>query len=612
MNKQTIYLNNQHLILDAAQLIQSGGEGMVFDVGDNTAVKLYHTPQPHHAAKLAHIGATGLARRLPPGVLGPQTIAVNKQGQVIGFQMPKLPAGVHALKRLATPLFWQQQQVTMPDVMQLFQSIHATLAQLHHLGVIVGDLNDQNLFFLPPTPGAPRPTPDIYWLDVDSYQFDRFPCPVAMLSFLDPQLHHVTDFSQQPYFSANTDWYAYFVLLLKSVLHIHPYGGVHKQYKSTAARAQAGITILDSAITYPPNARRPETLSDDLLHHLHRTFAQGQRGPFPLHLLTDYAAGVITCPHCGQPYPGARTHCPTCRVLTPARQPLPAQKMRELLRVDGLIVYARSLPNGRILAIAYNHNSYILHRLEPGSAPEAMPLFDGSPGCRFAAFQPQPGAPILAVNPPGGDQLLLLDVGGTAPRKVTMLATGMFRDTAVFATTPRHLIRIAGSWLMRGSLRDGLYVEDAIATAHHRQTQFWASPYTDVIVGCHRVFAELRYWLWRDGRSDDLAIPPLPAKASLQETAVAFAPDSIAIMRTIRQRGEVYSDTHIINQQGEIIVRGGETAVQQYPFTRNPDDPTPPYRPLPAAAIPANSILHLLPQGILVHRPHQIDILAVD
>lgn len=52
MSQQTITINRQSITLDPAQLIQSGGEGMVFGVGD-TAVKLYHQPQPGHIAKLA-------------------------------------------------------------------------------------------------------------------------------------------------------------------------------------------------------------------------------------------------------------------------------------------------------------------------------------------------------------------------------------------------------------------------------------------------------------------------------------------------------------------------------------------------------------------------------
>ncbi|MBK6712096.1 MAG: hypothetical protein IPG51_17445 [Chloroflexi bacterium] len=71
MSQQTITINRQSITLDPAQLIQSGGEGMVFGVGD-TAVKLYHQPQPGHIAKLRHLLDSGLSRRLPAAICAPR------------------------------------------------------------------------------------------------------------------------------------------------------------------------------------------------------------------------------------------------------------------------------------------------------------------------------------------------------------------------------------------------------------------------------------------------------------------------------------------------------------------------------------------------------------
>ena len=64
----TIYIQNQRYQLDAADLIQSGGEGMVFGLG-STAVKPSHQPTPAQADKLRH----WLAQRwpLPTDLLAP-------------------------------------------------------------------------------------------------------------------------------------------------------------------------------------------------------------------------------------------------------------------------------------------------------------------------------------------------------------------------------------------------------------------------------------------------------------------------------------------------------------------------------------------------------------
>ena len=180
----TIYIQNQRYQLDAADLIQSGGEGMVFGLG-NTAVKLYHHSTPAHQAKLRH----WLAQRwpLPADVLAPCAPVHDKKGQLIGLQMPRLPAAAQPLKQLGQPAFWQQQALTTRQIVPLFHQLHQTLSRLHQLHIVVGDLNETNIYFIPQSSQS-------YWIDVDSYQFANFPCPVAMPAFLDPALYNVTNF----------------------------------------------------------------------------------------------------------------------------------------------------------------------------------------------------------------------------------------------------------------------------------------------------------------------------------------------------------------------------------------------------------------------------------
>ena len=592
--KQKIVINQQTIILEPSQLIQSGGEGMVFAMGD-TAVKLYHQPQPHQAHKLRHL----LHLPLPANVLGPCALVQDDQGKVIGFQMPRLPTSRQPLKQLANPLYWQKNNVQTQAIVHLFQHIHHTLSQLHQANIIVGDLNDQNIFF---SLLSPLPTP--LWIDSDSYQFTPYPCPVANLNFLDPALYHVSDFSQRPVFTAYTDWYAYFVLLVKSLLQVHPYGGTHKQHKSLQARAQAGISILNPAVITPQRARHPETLSDDLLHHLHLVFDKGHREPFPLNLLTSYANNLTNCPQCSLAYPHQRPSCPTCHHRTPVTQPI-RQQLRKLLQVDGFIEHVAIRANGRILVVARLGNLYKLFRLGIGGTVEEMVLFNGHPGYCCASF-----GHFLVVNPPQSKQLLILDISGMQPQKVTMLATADFRGTAVFATTPQHLYRIAGNWIMRGSLQNGLYVEDALTTAHKAQTQFFGSPYSDLIAGYHRIFAQTPFFLLdQHGASYEIALPALPAGASVPETAVAFSRDTVAIIRKVGMNGRYISHVHISNHKGQLIsstqtpTGNLDPLSHHYPYTITAQ---PGLRSLPSS-LPLDEQTHLYqhPNGLLLHQADQ-------
>jgi serine/threonine protein kinase len=574
-----IKIENQVIQLNSSQLIQAGGEGMVFKVGQ-TAVKLYHQPKPSHQQKLDFFFNTSRYRQLPPEIIAPTCPVMDEQGNLLGFQMPLLPADAVPIKSLAKNAFWQKNRLSTTAVLTLFQQLHITLTTLHSLGIIVGDLNDQNVFISIDSQTARFAH---YLIDTDSYQFGRFPCPVAMDLFVDPNLYGIPDLSKRPFFSPATDWYAYFVLLVRSLLHIHPYGGVHKQHKSIAARASTGISILQSDVIYPTNARPRESLPDDLLHNLHRVFDLGERPPFPLTLLTDYANNLVTCAQCQQEYPQQRPFCPFCSAKPTSRPtPISIDQPTHLHTTTGLIHSIHALPNGRFAAIIFEQNQYKLVRFGLGGVLDEIVLFNGNPGYQFAACQN-----ILAVNPPGSRQILLLDVSGKQPRKLNLLETATFLETAVFAASPHHLYRIAGTWIMQGHMQNGHFVEEAIATAHRNQTWFHASPSSETIAGYHRIFAENRFFLWHSGKNFDIPIPPLQPGESLAETVVYFTLDSVIFSLTINQRGSTKTAVYHVSHRGKIQLQ------TSHPLLNN--------------NLPSDTLHTLeLPQGIINHTSHDI------
>ena len=69
------------------------------------------------------------------------------------------------------------------------------------------------------------------------------------------------------------DWYSFAVLLFKSILLAHPYGGTHKKIKSLTERAQKRITVFDKEVKYPKVAYSPDVLTDELAQVFHQYFA---------------------------------------------------------------------------------------------------------------------------------------------------------------------------------------------------------------------------------------------------------------------------------------------------------------------------------------------------
>ncbi|MCP4415796.1 MAG: hypothetical protein GY805_04190, partial [Chloroflexi bacterium] len=214
------------------------------------------------------------------------------------------------------------------------------------------------------------------------------------------------------------------------------------------------------------------------------------------------AQSLQTCPHCQLSYPSNRRGCPACNHPTPMPiQPKPSAGIRTLLQVDGFIEAVFVQPNGRLLIIYRQGNRYRLLRAGIGGSFSETNLFSGTTGYRFAAFTQPNGRDFLVVNPPHKPQLLLLDIQQAQPQQVALLETAMFKDTAVFTTTPNYLYRISGGWIMRGTVRQQNYLEDAIGTAHKAQTWLTGSPFHNSITGFHRVFAKYHHFIITpDGR----------------------------------------------------------------------------------------------------------------
>jgi hypothetical protein len=543
-----LFLNQKQLRLEPDSLIKSGGEGMVFDMG-HLAAKIYHRPQPGQSNKLRLLMSVPISSSLPTNVLGPCQIISDENRQLAGFAMPRLPHDSQGIRQVANPNFYRARAIDTQPVVQLFQEIHDTLQRLHQLGLIVGDLNDHNIHFTMPAGRAWSS----FWIDVDSYQIGSYPCPVATETFLDPLLHHLNDFSIQPSFTQATDWYAFFVLLVKSLLLAHPYGGTHRRHKSLTSRAEAGISLLHSSVTYPRLARPAESLSDDLLQHMTVVFEQGQRPPFPAHLLTQYAANLHRCSHCSLSYPKSRPGCPACRRQIPVAVPVVTRgrlRLRRLLDDEGLIVHVHVQVDGGIRAITRTGDQYQLLKLRPGAQTSRQTLFSGHQGYRFGFL----GSQYLVVNPVHSRQLLLLDLGRQPVRRINLIETTLLHDRAVFACSKHHLFRQVKGMIMRGEIRDGLYLEETVATARQGQTWLWAPPLSDLVTGFYRFFDEHHFFIiGEDGTFYQMASPFPSAQGNIQEIVGLFSREEVGFLARTIQNGHHHVRAAIFDRHGHLL-----------------------------------------------------------
>lgn len=613
-----IFIDSNQITLPASQLIQSGGEGLVFSLG-RKAVKLYHQPQKLHQDKLIDWERHGYRTLLPSHVLGPEKLALDEHGCVIGYLMARLPEDSKPLKQLSTLNAWKAQKLLKRDVVSIFLAAHAALTHLHQIGLIVGDLNDQNIYSPLPAGRGRANQLGIQWIDVDSFQFGGHPCPVAMEAFLDPSLYSVKDFSLQPCFSRDSDWYAFQVMLLKTLLLVHPYGGSHHQQKSLRARASAQTSIFSGSVTYPQLAHPIESLTDEILHHFFQVFEEGRRLPFPARLLHNYQSALTACAHCGFQYPASRKSCPNCKRQSQiVRRPkaIHGSAARTLLDSEGTIEAVHVGSGGKISAIIRSGDRYTLFRMDTAGSQHQVGLFDGGDDYRFALFGDN-----LVVNSVSGSQLLLLDTSKQALKQLALIETASFKGSAVFATSANYLYRIAGSWLMRGSVRDGKLVEDPISTVHKQQTQLFASAHSDMIGGFHRVFAEYQFFMISpDGVCTELAVPPLLLGESEKETVISFGHRSAAVLRVVIKEGRSRLDINEFNLKGQplrscSINLESEGMIGQllesYPYTTQPGLPAPPFVSVPLAAELAGSRIVSHPQGLVLQNSRRLSFIPL-
>ncbi|HEX6739444.1 MAG TPA: hypothetical protein VF310_14295 [Vicinamibacteria bacterium] len=457
-----VWVEGRALSLNPASAIGSGGEAEVFDVGGGWALKLFKPPDhPDYAHDPALQAAAGqrlaerqrklaqFPRALPPRVVRPEKLATARDGRrVLGYTM-RLLAGAEALCRYGEPAF-RQAGVTGSTVVDLFRDLHATLSAVHAAGVVVGDLNDLNVLVV----GT-----QAHLIDADSFQFPPFLCTAFTERFVDPLLCDpgaARPLLARP-FTAESDWYAFAVMLMRSLLFVDPYGGVFKPAAGqppvpAPARPLRRLTVFHPQVRYPRPGLRRDTLPDELLHHFEGVFVHDRRGAFPRALLEGLR--FTRCLACGAEH--ARALCPACLAAGRAA-------VREVTVVRGGVSATRTFhTRGAIVCAAIEDGGLRVLVHEDG----ALKREDGSrvlegelpPGTTFGLAGPRT---LLARS----GRLLTVDAGAAAQSRSV--------DGAAAAFAPGGRLY----WIEGGSLlREGRWGPERVGDVLAGHTRFWVGP----------------------------------------------------------------------------------------------------------------------------------------
>jgi hypothetical protein len=211
--------------------------------------------------------------------------------------------------------------VSGTSVARTLVALHDVMSSVHDDGIVIGDFNDLNVLVerrdLARLDAAGRLLGNerhrrIHLIDADSYQFAGFACAVFSERFLDPRLCQGELAPAHPY-DRDSDWFAFHVIALRTLLLVGPWGGVYRPADpaarcAPAARPLRRISIFEPEVVLPRGALPPAALPDELRAHFAAVFRGERRGPPPRHLLAELR--FSRCTSCGQEH--ARSACPSC------------------------------------------------------------------------------------------------------------------------------------------------------------------------------------------------------------------------------------------------------------------------------------------------------------
>ena len=396
-----VEVSGRRVRVDPATAVGKGGEAEVFNLGDGTVLKLWKAedhpdhasaPDPVHARKAAAARLKEQAKKLPAliarasslpsSMVAPLAAAFDRTGKIAGYTMPFL-AGGEVIYSFGTRAY--RDAATDPAVLtasaiNMLRQLYAATAAVHGAGVVIGDFNDLNGLVI---------GDKVFLIDADSAQFDAFKCLTYTTTFVDPL--NCDPGAKAPHLvrphGVDSDWYAFTIMLMQTLLFVGPYGGIFKPTDPTkrvlqGRRPLVRATIFGPDIRYPAPAIPLDRLPDELLHHLEAVFMRDQRGVFPARLLerlrwtaclgcgTDH--GKATCPVCSKQAPAALKTTTQVRGQVTAERIFPSgsQSCARIVRAE--------VQNGRLLWL-YQEKGGTLKR-ESGAAVGAIPI---DPSLRF-------------------------------------------------------------------------------------------------------------------------------------------------------------------------------------------------------------------------------------
>lgn len=528
------------LHLDAGRLIGKGGEAEIYKIDAATVLKRYK--EPAHPDFLGDSEAQRAAaqriveqqqklpafpRGLPAQVIAPLHLAYDKpHGQIVGYTMP-LAAGMTELMNYGIKAYREGGGIGNNQVLDVFRRLRQAVEQIHASRVVIGDFNDLNVM----TDGV-----DVRIIDADSMQFGAFKCHTFTTRFVDPLLCQPDKLVLARSHTPESDWYAFFVMLLQSLLYVGPYGGVHRPASGKRLafddRVLRRITFFDNDVIYPKPALPYGTLPDEWLGYVERVFAHDLREPFPLALLQNLR--FTTCGTCGTLH--ARGICPQC-----SAPGVPTKVMTVRGQVTARRVFATA---GRILQATTHHGTLRYLYQQDGAlyreGGQRLMSAELSPELRFRI---QGDTTYIG----SGETLLAVAPDGAIERRSVAVYRGRL---PVFDANETHMYWESAGQLLESGLHGPKYIGDVLSG----QTLIWTGNTRGF--GLYQAGDLTRAFLFvpgKAGMNDTVALPSI--RGQLTDAICYFGSRTVWFLTAAQVAGKLMHTCYVFDSSGGLVGR---------------------------------------------------------
>ena len=156
-----------------------GGEGCIFTTNTPYVAKIYKKTHvtAYRQEKVTKMVQAGLEY---PGICFPMNVLYNRCGEFVGYLMQEAKGvNLQNCMRMAK-ISRHFPDWNRKDLAQLALTILYKINYIHGKGLLIGDINENNIMVVSPT--------EVYMVDTDSYQVNDLPCQVAVELFVAPEL----------------------------------------------------------------------------------------------------------------------------------------------------------------------------------------------------------------------------------------------------------------------------------------------------------------------------------------------------------------------------------------------------------------------------------------